>query len=157
MNFAGFDRWEHLTVTSDVIRRPTSRQRAAGMRNKTKNLNMKKMLLMVLGLSLSGLLAGGADGEKKPAPPSTPRSEVFKKYDKNGDGKLDEEERAALQKERQQEMLKKYDKNNDGKIDETERVAVQEDRKKLREEALARREAQQKKQEKQPEKKEDKN
>jgi len=117
---------------------------------------MKKMLLIALGLSLTGVLTQAADGEKKPTPPPrADRSEIFKKYDKNGDGKLDEEERAALQKERQQEMLKKYDKNSDGKIDETERQAVQEDRKKQREEALARREAQQKKQDK-PDKKEDK-
>lgn len=110
---------------------------------------MKKMLLIALGLSLTGVLTQAADGEKKPtAPARGERSEAFKKYDKNGDGKLDEEERAALQKERQQEMLKKYDKNGDGKVDETERQALQEDRKKQREEALARREALQKKQDK---------
>jgi hypothetical protein len=119
---------------------------------------MKKMLLMALAISLSGFLSQAADGDPKPAAPRTERSELFKKYDKNGDGKLDEGERAALQKDRQEEMVKKYDKNGDGKIDDTERQALMEDRKKQREEALARRQAAQpKKQEKQEEKKEDKN
>ena len=122
-------------------------------RKSKKRITMKKMLLITLGLSLSGLLAQAAEGEAKPAPPPS-RAEIIKKYDKNGDGKLDEEERAALQKERQQETLKKYDKNGDGKIDETERQALMEDRKKQRDEALAKRQAeQQKKDEKKEEKK----
>jgi Ca2+-binding EF-hand superfamily protein len=114
---------------------------------------MKKTLMTILGLSLGGLLAQAADGEAKPKPaPALP--ELLKKYDKNGDGKLDQEERAALQKDRQAEMMKKYDKNGDGKIDEEERKAMLEDRRKQRDEALAKRQAEQKKlEEKKPEEK----
>jgi Ca2+-binding EF-hand superfamily protein len=60
---------------------------------------------------------------------------MIKKFDKNGDGKLDEAERAEAAKSRggapgaggrdpakMQEMIKKYDKNGDGKLDETEKA-----------------------------------
>ena len=113
---------------------------------------MKKMLAMTLALSLGGLIAGAAEGENKPKPvipaPGAPSAgvsripEAYKKYDKNGDGKLDEEERKTLQKERQDEMIKKYDKNSDGKLDETERQAMVEDRKKERDEMIKKRQAQ---------------
>jgi hypothetical protein len=114
---------------------------------------MKKTLMTILGLGLGCLLAQAADGEAKPKPaPALP--EALKKYDKNGDGKLDQEERAALQKERQAELMKKYDKNSDGKIDEEERKAMLEDRRKQRDEALAKRQAELKKiEEKKPEEK----
>jgi hypothetical protein len=113
---------------------------------------MKTLLTIILGLSLGGLLTQGAEGEAKPKPaPALP--DWVKKYDKNGDGKLDQEERAVLQKERQEEMLKKYDKNGDGKLDEAERKGMAEERRKERDEAIAKRQAELKKQE---EKKEEK-
>ncbi len=113
---------------------------------------MKPLLTIILGLGLSGLLAQAAEGEAKPKPaPTLP--DWVKKYDKNGDGKLDQEERAALQKDRQDEMLKKYDKNGDGKLDDSERQAMMAERRKERDEAIAKRQAEQKKQE---EKKEEK-
>ena len=64
-------------------------------------------------------------------------AEVMKRFDKNGDGKLDEEEKTAAKESyrsettgRQAKMrerlgkraLEKFDKNNDGKLDETERA-----------------------------------
>jgi len=114
---------------------------------------IKKTLLTILGLSLGGLLAQAADGETKP-PPAPGLAELLKKYDKNGDGKLDQEERAALQKDRQAEMIKKYDKNGDGKIDEEERKAMLEDRRKQRDEFLSKRQAELKKvEQKKPEEK----
>jgi Ca2+-binding EF-hand superfamily protein len=112
------------------------------------------VLTTILGLALGGWVARGAEGEPKPKPaPALP--DWVKKYDKNGDGKLDPEERAALQKERQAEMLKKYDKNSDGKLDEAERKAMAEERRKERDEAIAKRQAEQQKkqQEKKPEEK----
>lgn len=113
---------------------------------------MKTVLTIALALGLGGLLGQAADGEAKPKPaPVLPDS--VKKYDKNGDGKLDQEERAALQKERQAEIIKKYDKDGDGKLDEAERKAMQEERRKERDEAIAKRQAELKKQE---EKKEEK-
>ncbi len=121
---------------------------------------MKKMLLITLGLSLSGLLARAADGETKPAAPGSREEiirETIKKYDKNGDGKLDQEERAAMQKDRQAEAIKKYDKNGDGKLDESELQARREDMRKQRDEAIARRQGEQKpKEEKKEDKKDDK-
>jgi len=114
---------------------------------------MKKALFITLGLALSGVFAQAADGEAKPAAPPS-REEIIKKYDKNGDGKLDQEERAAFMKDRQAESLKKYDKNGDGKLDETELQARREDARKQREAAQARRAADQKQKE---EKKEEKN
>jgi Ca2+-binding EF-hand superfamily protein len=107
---------------------------------------MKKMLLITLGLSLSGFLSQAADGDGKPAAPQS-REEIIKKYDKNGDGKLDQDERAALMKDRQAESLKKYDKNGDGKLDESELQARREDVRKQRDAAQARRQEQQKQKE----------
>jgi len=113
---------------------------------------MKTVLTIILGLGLGSLLAQGAEGEPKPKPaPVLP--DWVKKYDKNGDGKLDQEERAALQKDRQDEMLKKYDKNADGKLDEAERKAMAEERRKERDEAIAKRQAEQKKPEPKPDEK----
>jgi len=108
---------------------------------------MKMTLTTLLGLALSSLLAQAAEGDPKPKPAPVALPDWVKKYDKNGDGKLDPEERAALQKDHQAEMLKKYDKNGDGKLDEAERKAFAEERRKDRDEAIAKRQAELKKQE----------
>ena len=112
---------------------------------------MKKMLAMTLALGLGGLIAGAAEGENKPKPatpaPGAPPAgvsripEAYRKYDKNGDGKLDEEERKALQKDRQDALMKKYDKNGDGTLDEAEKKVMVEDRKKERDELIKKRQA----------------
>lgn len=121
---------------------------------------MKTPLVLSLVLTLGTGLVVAAEGDKKPAPPAVPAApaapaapgaptpppaaapklpEALQKYDKNGDGKLDETERRDFQKERQSEMMKKYDKNGDGKLDETERQALIEDRKKERDEMIKKR------------------
>ncbi len=112
---------------------------------------MKSIFAMTLALSLGAMAATAADGDDKPkpsvppgAPPAgAPRAipEAFKKYDKNGDGRLDEAERKALNEDRRAELMKKYDKNGDGKLDETERQAMMEERKKERDELLKKRQA----------------
>ncbi|MBW8780776.1 MAG: EF-hand domain-containing protein [Verrucomicrobia bacterium] len=69
--------------------------------------------------------------------------EILKRYDKNGDGKLDENEVTAAMdenrqaadalrgkarerlKERQQAWVKEFDKNGDGKLDAAERAAME--------------------------------
>ena len=75
-------------------------------------------------------------GEKKPEHRQIP-PEVLAKFDKDGDGKLNDEERAvakaageAKMEERKKEMLAKFDKDGDGKLNEEERKAAEEERKK---------------------------
>lgn len=68
---------------------------------------------------------------------------MLKKYDKNGNGKLDQEEIVAMQKDRQDELLKKYDKNGNGKMDEDEREAYRADMKKQRDEMMNKQKAEQ--------------
>lgn len=65
---------------------------------------------------------GGPGGRPVPA-------EVLAKFDKDKDGKLNEEERKAAMEARKAEMLAKFDKNKDGKLDEDERKAAMEARK----------------------------
>ena len=56
---------------------------------------------------------------------------VIQKFDKNGDGKLDDAERAdmraafkARRAEHRKAMLSRFDKNGDGKLDGAERAAM---------------------------------
>ncbi len=72
------------------------------------------------------------------------RKQLVERFDKDGDGKLNEQELAAARKEfekrraqngggqrlNREEFLKKFDKNENGKIDPDERAAVAEFRKK---------------------------
>lgn len=112
---------------------------------------MKTIFAVTLALSMGAMAATAAEGDEKPkpsvppgAPPAgAPRAipEAFKKYDKNGDGRLDEAERKAQSEERRAELMKKYDKNGDGKIDETERQVMMEERKKERDELIKKRQA----------------
>ena len=66
------------------------------------------------------------------------QAELLKRFDKNGDGKLDDTEKAAAKAEMQkhgserkgkmrERALELYDKNGDGKLDETERAAAMAD------------------------------
>jgi hypothetical protein len=102
---------------------------------------MKRIVLIAACLSLSWALnCSAADAtattpetkkegaKEKPVPAA-----VLKKYDKNKDGKLDDQEKAAWkadQKKQREEQLKKYDKNKDGKLDAEEKAAMKEDLKK---------------------------
>ena len=72
------------------------------------------------------------------------KAELLKKYDRNGDGKIDDAEEEAIRAERKKgeeekaakkaEMLKKYDKNGDGKIDAAEEEAIRAERAKEKKE-----------------------
>jgi Ca2+-binding EF-hand superfamily protein len=91
--------------------------------------------------------ARAADSANPPAPASAPEgssarsareAELLKRYDKNGDGKIDEEEKAAAKLDMlkagdegaggpnggklREQILKRFDKNHDGKLDEEERA-----------------------------------
>ena len=56
---------------------------------------MKKLMLLVAIATITTLSLPAAD-EAKPAKRAKPTAEDIKKYDKNGDGKLDKDERAAM-------------------------------------------------------------
>ena len=94
------------------------------------------------------LITAPARAENPPAAPPasklTPRQqELLQQYDRNHDGKLDEDEMAAARSgmrkagdapagERRKKMLKLFDKNGDGKLDETERAAAEKAREEYR-------------------------
>jgi hypothetical protein len=88
---------------------------------------MGKAIVTVLGFCLAALLLCEAASQQTPESPSSKRAEFIKKYDKNGDGKLDKAEWDAARKSHQAELLKRYDKNGNGKIDDDEREAPREE------------------------------
>ena len=55
-------------------------------------------------------------------------AEALKAFDKDGDGKLNDQERAAMREQMRKNREKKFDTNGDGKLDETERAAMLEAR-----------------------------
>ena len=52
--------------------------------------------------------------------------EVLKEFDKDGDGKLNEEERKAAGEAMRKKLIEKFDKDGDGKLNEEERKAARE-------------------------------
>ena len=83
---------------------------------------MKKSLLFAFAISIAGLVSQAADKEKKPDRPRP--GTLLERYDKNKNGKLDQDEREALRKDREADRIKRFDKNGDGKLDEQERQAA---------------------------------
>lgn len=69
----------------------------------------------------------GRQGDRK-GPRPLPK-EIVEKFDKDGDGTLNQEERKAAFEARKTEMLAKYDKDGDGQLSEEERKAAAADRK----------------------------
>jgi len=75
---------------------------------------------------------------------------LFKKFDRNQDGVLDEKEMAALEAQRakekakRDELLAKYDTNKDGKLSEDERAVAKLDRERTKSEEMKERLARQK-------------
>lgn len=95
---------------------------------------MKKIIALTIAAAVFGLAAANAapdkkekkavDGKDRPIP-----ARIMEQYDKDKDGKLNDEEKAAWKKDheaRKAEWLKQYDKNKDGKLDETEKAAARE-------------------------------
>ena len=81
---------------------------------------MKKIFTILLGLSLLGALAPGLSAADRAAAKAKREEALLKKYDKNGDGKLDESEKAAAKedqkknrKEKRAEKTGKADKKTD--------------------------------------------
>lgn len=81
-----------------------------------------------------------AEEQAKPAEPAKPAAQEFparmnmgaeaiKQFDKDGDGKLNDQERAAMMEARKEQMEKmrlarekEFDKNGDGKLDDAEKA-----------------------------------
>ena len=107
---------------------------------------MKYAITTTLALALSGsLLAAprGGEGERPERERRGPPPEIIEKFDKDGDGKLNEEERKAAMEARRkragqmrEKMLEKFDTNGDGKLDEDERKAMREAMEAKRQEIL---------------------
>lgn len=85
-------------------------------------------------------LAGAAHAEKpgKDRPHRDIPPEIIEKFDKDGDGKLNQEEREAAKAARERmmeakkkEMIAKFDKDGDGKLSEEEEQAMREARRKM--------------------------
>jgi len=77
---------------------------------------------------MAALLGAGVIGKAEDAPKGPPMHklppEVIKEFDKDGDGKLNEEERAAAKAAHEKKMLEKFDTDKDGKLSDDERAAA---------------------------------
>lgn len=105
-------------------------------------------ITLALGMVWGGLAQAdeGAEAQAKAKPAGKPdRAALMKRFDKNSDGKLDDEERKALREamaERggparkpgapggfdREALLKKFDKDGDGKLSDAEREAARKER-----------------------------
>lgn len=72
------------------------------------------------------------DGPGRRGPGMHMNQEDFKKFDKDGDGKLSPEERTAMMEERRQRWEKRFDKDGDGKLNAEERAAMEKEREDFR-------------------------
>jgi len=89
---------------------------------------MKKVIYVATMLVAAVCMAEEkkADGAKRPEHPQGPRGhvlskEMIAKFDKDGDGKLNEAEAKAG---REAAMMKRFDKDGDGKLNDQEKVAA---------------------------------
>lgn len=85
----------------------------------------------MLCVSMASAQEEGQKKGRRGGPGGFNREEVIKKFDKDGDGKLNEDEqkeaRKSMQEEfakRREEMTKKFDKDGDGKLNDEEREAA---------------------------------
>jgi hypothetical protein len=96
-----------------------------------------KRALYVVTLLVAAVCMAEEKAATAPSAAVTPRpegmrghalpKEVIAKFDKDGDGKLNEAEMKAAREARQAEMLKKYDKDGDGKLSDEEKKVMRED------------------------------
>ena len=77
---------------------------------------------VLAGLAMASGTPEKEEGRKDRGKPGI--KQWIEKFDKNGDGKLDEAERKAAGAARKAEFLKKFDKDGDGKISAEERKAI---------------------------------
>jgi len=67
---------------------------------------MKKLTLLTMAIAMIASLSLSAADDVKPKPGGKVSAEDLKKYDKNGDGKLDKDERAAMKADKAKEKDK---------------------------------------------------
>ena len=99
-----------------------------------KNILFRKFFLsglMTLAFALPSTFLSAQDAP--PAQEKAPSKAELKKYDANGDGKLDDAEKAQMKVDEKAKRdaqhaddLAKYDTNKDGKLSKEERAAMKE-------------------------------
>ncbi len=112
---------------------------------------MKKTLILILSATFATGLVLADDKRERRKPTGErrgPLQEMIKKFDKDGDGKLNEEERQAARKAFVArrgaaggrpflgEILKRFDKDGDGKLSDEERAAARAEGQKRRAELM---------------------
>jgi len=141
--------------SSRVLHAQPERTKPKGItnhKNNPQNNTMKTTRLLLTGIvatlacSMTAYAEGDgpSNGDKKGKGKKGNREvpeHVIKKFDKDGDGKLNEEERKAareartkMQKEGKAKMLKRFDKDGDGKLSDEERKTARETMQKQRKE-----------------------
>ena len=85
-------------------------------------LKLFTAIAVLAGLAMASGTPEKGKGKKHPGHPGI--KQLIEKFDKDGDGKLDEAERKAAGAARKAEFLKKFDKDGDGKISTEEKKAI---------------------------------
>ena len=89
---------------------------------------MRTKLLMTIPLFISATLLGTSDPTGDIKPPGFPiRDQIVKRFDIDGDGKLNMDERSTMRKKMQgkkEELMQKFDANGDGILDNEERTTI---------------------------------
>ena len=88
-------------------------------------LKLFTVIAVLAGLATASGTPEEEEGRKHRGHPGI--KQWIEKFDKNGDGKLDEAERKAAGAAKKAEFLKKFDKDGDGKIGPEERKAIAEE------------------------------
>ena len=98
-------------------------------------MKTKAMIIIAAAIGLTG--AAHAEEGKRERGEHTIPPEIIAKFDKDGDGKLNEEERKAakaareeMEAARKKEILEKFDADKDGELNEAEREAMRTEMKK---------------------------
>lgn len=98
---------------------------------------MKTNTLIVIAAAIGLSGAAHAEEGKGPRKAHNLPPEVIAKFDKDGDGKLNDDEKAEAKAARgerkakfKQEMLEKFDSDGDGKLNDDEKAAMREGMKK---------------------------
>jgi len=94
----------------------------------TNTMKTNTLIVIAAAIGLSG--AAHAEEGKGSRPPHKLPPEVIAKFDKDGDGKLNDDEKAEAKATHKKEMLEKFDADKDGKLNDDEKAAMREEVKK---------------------------